>query len=168
MLRSAMLRSASDFCQRVSRAFRGRWTKWRLSLPYPVRNSSESIGAYGERMAAMFLERQGYFVLERSYRQKSGEIDVIAVWQKRVVVFVEVKTWATIRQNSGGPSDAVDLVKQEKISKTAMIYMKRHRLLESAGRADVIEIILGKIPGRPSFRHFENAFEAVGKYQMFS
>ena len=144
------------------------WTRWRLARPYPTLNSGESLGAYGERIAAIFLERQGYFILERSYRQKSGEIDLIAAWQRRVVVFVEVKTWAIARENTGGPSDAVDKVKQEKITKTALIYMKRHRLLESAGRADVIEIILGGVPGRPVFRHFVDAFEAVGEYQMFN
>ena len=85
-----------------------------------------------------------------------------------MVVFVEVKTWTFHHENSGGPSDAVDDAKQEKISKAAMTYMKRHRLLESSGRADVIEIILGSVPGRPSIRHFENAFEAVGKFQMFT
>lgn len=167
-LRNRMLRTASDFCSRVSVAVWEKWVKWSLSRPYPKRNPGESIGAFGERLAALFLERQGYFILERSYRQKSGEIDVIAVWQKRVVVFVEVKTWATIRENSGGPSDAVDLVKQEKISKTALIYMKRHRLLDSSGRADVIEIVLGSVPHRPFFRHYENAFDAIGQYQMFS
>ena len=151
-----------------TRAFLASWTRWRLSLSYPLRNPTESVGAYGERIAAIFLERQGFIVLEKSYRLKSGEIDVIAVWQRRVVVFVEVKTWAECRDNSGGPSDAVDAAKQEKISKTAMTYMKRHRLLESAGRADVIEVVLGKKPGRPTIRHFENAFEAVGKFQMFS
>ncbi len=144
------------------------WTRWRLSLSYPLRKPTESVGAYGERIAAIFLERQGFIVLEKSYRLKSGEIDVIAVWQRRVVVFVEVKTWAACRENSGGPSDAVDDAKQEKISKTAMTYMKRHRLLESAGRADVIEVVLGNKPGRPTIRHYENAFEAVGKFQMFS
>lgn len=144
------------------------WTKWQLSRAYPVRTPNESVGAYGERIAALFLERKWYIILERSYRLKSGEIDIIAVWDRRVVVFVEVKTWAECRENIGGPSDAVDEAKQEKITKTAMIYMKRYRLLESAGRADVIEIVLGGIPGRPSIRHFENAFEAVGKFQMFS
>ena len=144
------------------------WRTWRLSRPYPNRGSSESVGAYGERVAAIFLERNGYIILERSYRLKSGEIDVIAVWERRVVVFVEVKTWAERKENTGGPSDAVDETKQEKISKTAMHYMKRHGLLESAGRADVIEIVLGKEPNRPFIRHFENAFEAVGEFQMFS
>jgi putative endonuclease len=144
------------------------WRNWQLSLPYPTRGTTESVGTYGERIAAIFLERSGYIILERSYRLKSGEIDVIAVWERRIVVFVEVKTWAERRENTGGPSDAVDEDKQEKISKTAMRYMKRHRLLESAGRADVIEIVLGKVPNRPSIRHFENAFEAVGVFQMYS
>ena len=142
--------------------------QWRLARLYPKRNPSESVGAYGERIAAIFLQRQGYIILERSYRLKSGEIDVIAVWKRSVVIFVEVKTWTVIRDNSGGPSDAVNDAKQEKISRTAMIFMKRHRLLESSGRADVIEVILGTVPGRPTIRHFENAFEAVGKFQMFS
>ena len=159
--KSLVIRTAYAYLNR-------RWKNWRLSLPYPARGATESVGAYGERIAAIFLERNGYIILERSYRLKSGEIDVIAVWERRVVVFVEVKTWAQLKENTGGPSDAVDAAKQEKISKTAMRYMKRHRLLESAGRADVIEIVLGKEPTRPSIRHFENAFEAVGDFQMFS
>ena len=165
---SRFAESARNAYLRLARALIRCWTKWRLSHAYPVRSPNESVGAYGERIAAIFLERQRYIILERSYRLRSGEIDVIAVWKRRVVVFVEVKTWAECRENIGGPSDAVDQAKQEKITKTAMIYMKRHRLLESAGRADVIEIVLGGIPGKPAIRHFENAFEAVGKFQMFS
>jgi putative endonuclease len=127
----------------------------------------ESVGAYGERIASLYLQRKGFLILEKSYRQKTGEIDIIAVWQRRDVVFVEVKTWAVIRENTGGPSNSVDERKQERITKTAMTYMKRHRLLESSGRADVVEVIVGTVPGRPTIRHFENAFEAVGLFQMF-
>ena len=163
-----MSNSLTAWCLMVANAAKHNWTLWRLSRSYPLRNQNESVGAYGERIAGIFLERQRYIILERSYRSKSGEIDLVAVWERRVVVFVEVKTWAERPDDSGGPSDAVNKVKQEKITKTAMIYMKRHRLLESAGRADVIEIVLGKTPGRPFIRHYENAFEAVGKFQMFS
>jgi len=162
------LGSLTSWCQKTRDDWFGRWTGWRLSQGYPVRKLNESVGAYGERVAAVFLERKGYLVLEKSYRAKYGEIDVIAVWKRRVVVFVEVKTWAECREDSGGPSDAVNDKKQEKITKTALTYMKRHRLLESAGRADVIEIVLGHTPGRPSIRHFENAFEAVGQFQMYA
>ena len=148
--------------------FRRRWIAWRLAKPYPVRCPNEPLGAYGERIASIYLERQGYFLLERSFRIKSGEIDLIAVWQRRVVVFIEVKTWGLQFENMGGPSDAVDDKKQEKISKVALIYMKRHRLLDSPGRADIIEVVVGDSPAHPNIRHFENAFEAVGKFQMFS
>lgn len=152
----------------LTNRLRSEWIAWRLAKPYPLRKQNESMGAYGERIASIYLERQGYFILERSFRLKSGEIDLIAAWQRRVVVFVEVKTWAVQLENSGGPSDAVDDRKQEKISRTAMTYMKRHRLLDAAGRADVIEVVLGGSPQRPKIRHFENAFEAVGSFQMFS
>jgi putative endonuclease len=145
------------------------WSRFRLSRPYPSRQAGEPLGAYGERLAAVYLERQGYLILERSYRIKSGEIDLIAVWKRRVVVFVEVKTWAVAWENAGGPSDAVDEKKQEKITRVALAYMKRHHLLESSGRADVIAVFAGVQPGtRPKFRHFVSAFEATGQFQMFS
>ena len=162
------MNSLKTWGAKISNAALSRLSQWRLSHLYPLRMPNESVGSFGERIAAIFLQRQGYLILERSYRIKSGEIDLVAVWERRVVVFVEVKTWTFHHENSGGPSDAVDDAKQAKISKAAMTYMKRHRLLESSGRADVIEIILGSVPGRPSIRHFENAFEAVGKFQMFT
>lgn len=145
------------------------WFRFRLSRPYPKRQPNEPLGAYGERLAAVYLERQGYLILERSYRIKSGEIDLIAVWKQKVVVFVEVKTWAAPWENAGGPSDAVDEKKQEKITRVALAYMKRHQLLESAGRADVIAVFASVQPDmQPKFRHFVNAFEATGQFQMFS
>lgn len=145
-----------------------RWVDYRLSKPYPAMEPNEKVGVYGERVAAIYLQRKGYFILERSFRGKSGEIDIIAVWQRKVVVFVEVKTWNHDPGNAGAPSDAVDDAKQEKITRTALMYMKRHLLLESPGRADVISIVLGETPRVPQIRHFENAFEAVGLYQMYS
>ncbi|MEQ1825956.1 MAG: YraN family protein [Pirellula sp.] len=167
-MRNSPLASVTARISRIKLEIQNRWVQWRLSRPYPRRLPTESVGQYGERLAAIFLERKGYFILERSFRIRSGEIDIIAVWQKRVVVFVEVKTWAMVLDNSGGPSDAVDDAKQEKITKTAMTYMKRHRMLECAGRADVLQIVLGTKPTAPEFRHFENAFESVGNFQLFT
>jgi putative endonuclease len=164
---------AGSFLRRRSRGLwewlEGGWFRFRLSRPYPRRQTDEPLGAYGERLAAVFLQRQGYLILERSYRIKSGEIDLIAVWKRKVVVFVEVKTWASSWENAGGPSDAVDEKKQEKITRVALAYMKRHHLLESSGRADVIAVFASVQPGmQPEFRHFVSAFEAIGQFQMFS
>ena len=108
-----MSNSLTAWCLMVANASKHNWTLWRLSRSYPLRNQNESVCAYGERIAGIFLKRQRYIILQRSYRSKSGEIDLIAVWERRVVVFVEVKTWAERPDDSGGPSDAVNKAKQE-------------------------------------------------------
>lgn len=152
----------------AARRLHGVWSQWQLSRPYPIQASGESLGRYGERLAGIYLERCGYRILERSFRTKAGEIDLIATWGDRCIVFVEVKTWESAWLNAGGPSDAVDEEKQRKITQTALVYCKRHGLLDTSGRADVIEIVFDEISRRPIFRHIENAFEAVGKYQFYS
>jgi putative endonuclease len=137
-----------------------------LTQPYPIQASDESVGQYGERLAAIYLERSGYRILERSFRTRLGEIDLIAALGDRLIVFVEVKTWGNIWENAGGPSDAVDEEKQRKITQTALVYCKLHGLLDTSGRCDVIEVSFDTSTRRPVFRHFENAFEAVGSYQL--
>jgi putative endonuclease len=95
-----------------------------------------------------------------------GEIDIIAAWKATKVVFVEVKTWSKQKDNQGGPADAVDDIKQRKICRTALHYAKRHGLLDTPGRFDVIEVVLGSDPGHPSFRHIQDAFESQEVFQM--
>jgi putative endonuclease len=141
---------------------------YRLTRPYPTREPQETLGAYGERLAALLLERKGYLILERSFRTKTGEIDLIASFKSSTIVFVEVKAWENYAEDGSGPSDRVDEKKQKKITDTALRYYKQHRLWGTRGRADVIEVIQNGPGGVPTFRHFENAFEAVGQFQMFS
>lgn len=146
-----------------------RWYGYQLTRPYPPPFSNESVGAFGERLAASYLERKGYLILERSFRTKTGEIDLIAVWKKRLLVFVEVKTGEHGPPPGEGPSDRVDERKQKKITDTALRYMKQHRLFGTSGRVDVIEVVLRPESGNgPCFRHFESAFQASGQFQMFS
>lgn len=143
------------------------WSQWLLRRPYPIQGVDESVGEYGERLAAVYLERKGYRILERSFRTRLGEIDLIAAWGNREIVFVEVKTWGGEWLHAGGPADAVDEEKQRKITQTALLYCKRHSLLQTPGRMDVIEVRFDPTTRRPMFRHIEHAFEAVGNYQMF-
>jgi len=142
------------------------WWNFRRSLRYFPPKPHETTGAYGERLAIEYLRRSGYIILERSYACSMGEIDIVAAWRTSMVVFVEVKTWSCQRDNQGGPSDAVDAIKQRKISRSALHYAKRHGLLETQGRIDVIEVVLGSEPCRPVFRHFEAAFESPEAFQM--
>jgi len=146
------------------------WSKLRstyLSLSPQSRNTeSGSVGQRGERIAEQFLKQSGYRILFRSYRTALGEIDLIALGKTRTrakqIVFVEVKAWSN--PSEGGPSDAVDQRKQERLTKLALEFLKKFRLLECPSRFDVVEVILNP----RSIRHYENAFEATGKFQWYS
>jgi putative endonuclease len=122
------------------------------------------LGAAGERFAAEFLKRLGYQIIATGHRQRLGEIDIVAV-DRDCVVFVEVKTWRSSRQVD--PSVAVDLAKQGKLTRTALAYLKRHRLLEQPARFDVVTVVWRSDGEEPVIRHFKHAFEAVGVGQMF-
>jgi putative endonuclease len=124
-----------------------------------------SLGPAGENAAALFLQKLGYRILERGHRQRRGEVDLIAL-DGKCIVFVEVKTWNSAHH--GDPSQAVDLRKQERLTRAALIYLKRHGLLEQPARFDVVSIVWpGQSGTTPDIRHFKSAFEAVGRGQMY-
>ena len=107
-------------------------------------------GQEQEVKAACFLKTQGYQILERNYRCKKGEIDLIAR-EGQYLVFVEVKYRRTGQK--GDPAEAVDYRKQKKISKVAEYYCWKKRKLNQPCRFDVI-CVLGQ-----EIRHIEHAFE---------
>ncbi len=128
-----------------------------------------TLGAKGERIAVRFLRRQKRMhIIEASARNIYGEIDIIAVdRQKTRVVFVEVKTRAS--HDRGHPAEAVTPEKQKRITRIAMAYLKHHNLLDScSARFDVVAVTWPKTQRKPNIEHYENAFDAVGSYQMFS
>ncbi|MEW4565630.1 YraN family protein [Bremerella sp. JC770] len=126
----------------------------------------KSLGDRGERFACRFLRRQGYTIVARQDRTRLGEIDIIAV-QKRTIVFVEVKTRAG--DDKGLPVDAVNQEKQQRLTRAALAYMRRHDLLGNcAARFDVIAIVWPDDRAKPRVTHIENAFEPTGQFQMFS
>lgn len=129
-------------------------------------NSNLKLGPAGEKAAARYLRKLGYKILAHGHRQKLGEIDLIAL-DKKWLVFVEVKTWSS--DAVADPSEAVDWRKQERITRAAIIYLKRRGLLEQPARFDVVSIVWpSDRTTKPTIRHFKNAFEAVGKGQFFN
>ena len=125
----------------------------------------KTLGQRGEAAAARYLKRRGYLIVGRGSHIRRGEIDLIAV-DGRTLVFVEVKT--RVSHDAGHPAEAVDREKQRRLTRLAMIYLKRHHLLDNAARFDVVAIIWPKGQRRPEIEHFRNAFEPVGEGQMFS
>lgn len=94
-------------------------------------------GVGGESAAVEHLRRKGYKIIERNYRSRMGEIDIIAR-HKGVMVFVEVKARRSRRY--GHAKWAVTPAKQRKISMTALDYLKRHASTDIPARFDVVTV----------------------------
>jgi putative endonuclease len=119
-----------------------------------------SLGKQGEDLAAAYLKSHDVAIIKRNYRQKSGEIDIIARDQEWLV-FVEVKTRKSLR--FGQPFEAVTPKKQAQISRVALDYITRNKLSDQAVRFDVISIVIPK-DGKPEIEHLANCFEAAGNF----
>ena len=121
-----------------------------------VTDARIALGKTGEDLACAELEKRGYVIIERRYRQRGGEIDIVcqdgATW-----VFVEVKARDT--REFGDAAEAVTPFKRRRIVRLATDYMTRHRLSGVPCRFDVVAIHFDA--GRPSIEVFQNAFDAV-------
>ena len=153
-------------CAKFTASLRQSYRKVRAAAADSIRRAlkPKTLGQRGEAAAARFLKRLGYVIVARGSHIRRGEIDLIAV-DGRTVVFVEVKT--RISHDAGHPAEAVDREKQRRLTRLAMVYLKRHHLLDNAARFDVIAITWPAGRRRPIIEHFKNAFEPVGEGQMF-
>lgn len=117
-------------------------------------NGKLLLGKEGERVAERYLQKKGYTLVERNYRCPAGELDLI-VLDRRVVVFVEVKT--RTGHGFGSPLEAVEFRKQRKMIQVAQFFLAEKRLQQRDARFDVVGV---SWPGRdPVVEHIENAFE---------
>ena len=111
-------------------------------------------GFKGESIAAGFLKRNGYKILEQNYKNKLGEIDIVAK-DRDTLVFVEVKTRRS--DQFGHPKWAVTPRKQRKISMVALYYLKEHRKSNLKARFDVVTVLDRQ--KSPVVEIIKNAFE---------
>lgn len=148
-------------------AARSRLDRWRFGSI----DAGATLGKRGEQAAAIALRRKGYQILAAGETDRGGEIDLIALDRKtlgqRTIVFVEVKTQGTIRP--GNPADRVDYVKQQRLTRAALRYLKRNKLLEHRARFDVVAVwwTCNDAPEPERVEHYINAFEAAGESQFF-
>ena len=113
-------------------------------------NKRQTGTAYEEQAAAWLTDR-GFRILERNYRCRQGEIDLIGR-DGPYLVFIEVKYRSS--KSAGEPAEAVDWRKQRRISKAALYYCYEHRVPETqACRFDVVAILGSHV------EHIKNAFE---------
>ena len=81
-------------------------------------------GRSGEEAAAVFLEKKGMRILERNFRSRRGEVDIIAQ-DGQTIVFVEVKTWSAYGIDA--LEQGLDNKKQHKIIETTKYFISLHR-----------------------------------------
>jgi putative endonuclease len=126
---------------------------------------AKPLGQRGEDAAARFLKGLGYRILARHLDSPLGELDIVAV-DGRTIVFVEVKTRSTT--DAGQPADAIDALKQRRMTQAALAYLKAQGLLKYSARFDVVAITWPPNVRHPAIEHYINAFEATGQGQFFS
>ncbi len=95
-------------------------------------------GIYGEKLAADYLKKHGYTILERNYKVPCGEIDIIAS-KNKCISFIEVKSRWTLA--NGMPSEAVNLARQRRYINAADSYIATLGYPDVDYRFDVIEIV---------------------------
>jgi putative endonuclease len=95
-------------------------------------------GKTGEQIAADYLKKNGFAILDRNFRSgRFGEVDIIAS-EGEYICFIEVKT--RTGSTFGTPAEAVGASKQHKIRSLAWIYLKQKGLGERYMRFDVVEV----------------------------
>ena len=111
------------------------------------------LSAWGEEKAAAYLEERGYQILDRNYRCRIGELDLVAR-EGDYLVIVEVKTRQSL--NYGLPCESINATKQRHIRRTAQWYVIDKGFSEPNLRLDVVEIL--RMNGTTYVHHIENAF----------
>jgi len=117
---------------------------------------NKDIGALGENISENHLKNLGYKILDKNFRCKCGEIDIIGIY-KGYVVFIEVKTRYGI--NFGIPAESVTILKQRKIYKTAQFYILKRNIIDADFRFDVIEVLMNRSNDNFLVNHIEDAFQ---------
>ena len=152
-MNSALAQSIAD----LSNRWRNRFSRW-TSSPKSVHLRR---GAHGEKLACRFLRRNGYKILYRNFKGRSGgEIDIVCR-DNDTLVFVEVKT--RTREDFGRPVAAVDRQKQKRISRGGLAWLRMLDNPDIFFRFDVVEVIVAD-DAKPRLELIKNAFPLSKPY----
>ncbi|MFH0888410.1 MAG: YraN family protein [Planctomycetota bacterium] len=119
--------------------------------------TTKETGQKGEILAETFLKKQGYRIVERNFKCKFGEIDLIG-YKKKVLSFIEVKT--RLSSDFGEPFDAINKVKQKKLSRLADYYIYKKKIPSSVPcQFDVVSILMNN--KESDIKFIQNAFTPI-------
>lgn len=127
--------------------------------PKEVDRKAKKLGSDGENLALRFLEKKGYGLVERNFRIRGGEIDLI-VEKNGILVFVEVKT----RRNTtfGSATESLTALKLIRLRKAILTWLDTHRkeavILPKTWQCDLVAIDFTS-PNLATVRHLIHIFE---------
>lgn len=114
---------------------------------------NKQTGDYGERIACQYLQKLGFRILERNYRIKGGEIDIVAK-DKNTLVFVEVKT--RYSHKYGLPEESMTLWKIKSLLKTAKFYIQKMNWGDREYRLDFVGVDFANSSSDPKIELIKN------------
>jgi len=116
-----------------------------------------TLGRRGEDLATQHLKKNGYIILERNYKLRSGEIDIVAK-ENNTISFIEVKTRGSLE--FGSPFASVTTSKQRQIMRTALHYIKVNDLFDYEVRFDVVSVLKNPKTNTARIELIKDAFSA--------
>ncbi len=122
-----------------------------------MKNYNKNIGSYGEDLGIKFLIDKGYFILDRNFRNRYGEIDAICKF-KGLIIFVEIKS--RYSSSFGTPLEAITCSKQKRIINLCKYYIYKKKLFNYNCRFDVIEVYFNTSNDSNKIIHIEDAFRS--------
>jgi putative endonuclease len=121
----------------------------------PEKDKRHQLGKDSEQLAVDYLQKNGYTIIQRNYRIRGGEIDIIAK-EKNTLVFIEVKSRTTTRY--GHAIQSLTRQQQKRLSKTALTYLHQRKIVNHRARFDVVAIQKNQYAGT-DIQLIRNAFE---------
>lgn len=121
-------------------------------------DNRKDTGRTGESIALSFLQKQGYTVVEKNFRCKFGEMDIIAENDDQLV-FIEVRSCRSL--NSGLPQESLNYFKKKRLTQIALFYLTSHNLGNLSCRFDVVAVLFDAARRVSSIDLIKNAFEAT-------
>lgn len=121
----------------------------------------KTLGQIGEDIAAKYLKKKGYKIIERNFKNKIGrqvgEIDIVAEKNKELV-FVEVKTRIVRTGENILPEENITPSKLHKLAKAGNNYIKAKKLLSKPYHFDAVSVLYDSAEKKAQVRHLENIF----------
>jgi len=116
-------------------------------------DTRRTLGAMGESLAADLYRKLGFTIVDRNWRCRSGELDLVVACGD-LLIFCEVKTRRT--DFFGSPAEAVGYAKQARLRRLAAAWMSEHNAGWKNVRFDVVSVLIGET--EPQITHLPNAF----------